>query len=113
MVYIQVKNYEHFNRSMGKWISSKKQYDEEMKKGGYVAYEKGEQLAEEARVRNKKHYDKLSEKTMRFLNQVKDTADKKGNIPVTDRFIKGLRENGVNVGLGDRLPKHYRGGFDA
>ena len=56
---------------------------------------------------------KLSEKTMKFLHQVKDTADKKGNIKISDRFVKGLKEHGVKVDCQwDKLPKHLQGGFN-
>jgi hypothetical protein len=114
-VGIVVKNYAHYNRAMGKYIGSKKEYEQEMVKGGYVPFEKAEQMAEAARERNTKKYDGLSESKMRFLSQVKDLADKKGNIRTTDRFIKGLKEHGVKVDVNyDKLPKHYRqeGGFN-
>ena len=111
---IIVKHYEHFNRAFNKYIGSKKQYDEEMAKGGYIPFEKAEQMAEQTRNRMKKTYNGLSEKTMRFLHQVKSTADRKGNIEVSDRFVKGLKENGVRIDCKfDSLPKHYQGGFDA
>ena len=113
MANIIVRKYEHYNRAMDKYISSKKHYEEEMAKGGYVSYEKAEQMAELARERNKKQYNGLSEKTMKFLNEVKQTADRKGNIRVSDRFVEGLRDNGVKVDCQyDKLPKSYRGGFD-
>lgn len=109
MPNIIVKNYEHYSHAMGKHISSKRQYDNEMAKGGYVPYEKGQQLAEQARARNHKNYDGLSEKTMRFLHEVKGMADKKGNIKVSDRFVEGLKEHGVKIGR--EVPKSREGGF--
>jgi hypothetical protein len=45
---------------MGKHISSKKQYEQEMAKGNYIPFEKAEQLAEIAREKNHKKYDGLS-----------------------------------------------------
>ena len=117
MVGIIVKNYEHYNRAMGKYISSRKQYEQEMAKGGYVPFEDGCQMADIAKERNQKKYDGLSADKMRFLNQVKNMADRKGNIPLTDRFVKGLKEHKVipekDINY-DKLPKHYQeGGFDA
>ena len=114
MTYIIVKKYEHFNRSLDKYISSKAQYEKEMIKGGYVPFEQGEEMALQAREKARKKYDGLSEKTMKFLHQVKDMADKKGNIRITDGFVQGLRENGVKVDINyDKLPKKYQeGGFD-
>lgn len=113
MANIIVRNYEHYNRAMGKYIGSKKQYEKEMQAGGYIPYEKAEQLAESARSRNTKKYDGISEEKMRFLYAIKNTADKKGNIRVTDRFIKGLKDHGVKVDCQyDKLPKAYQvGGF--
>ena len=119
---IVVKKYEHFNRSLpnwdcakGKYISSKKQYVEELAKGGFVPYEQGNADAEKANPR--KEY-KLSDNKMKFLQSVKLMADKKGNIPITDRFVKGLQEHKVlpkNLNsMMDKLPKHYqdKGGFN-
>ena len=48
-VGIIVKNYEHYNHSMGKMIHSRKQYQEEMKKGGYIPYERAQEQAEKTR----------------------------------------------------------------
>jgi hypothetical protein len=114
MANIIVRNYEHYNRALGKYIRSKKHYEEELAKGGFIPFEKAEQLAESARQRNRKDYNGLSEDKMRFLHQVKDTADKNGKIQVTDRFVKGLKEHGVIKDINyDKLPKHYQeGGFD-
>jgi hypothetical protein len=120
VVGIIIKNYEHFNRSLpnwdnpkGKYIGSKAQYEKELAKHGMVSYEKCEQMVAKNRHEQNK-YDGLSPEKMKFLHQVKDMADKKGNIPVTDRFVKGLKKHKVigNVDM-DKLPKHYReGGFE-
>jgi len=56
MTNIIVKKYEHFNRAMGKYITSKKHYEKEMAAGGFVPFEKGEQMAESARAKNHKNY---------------------------------------------------------
>lgn len=116
---IIIKNYEHFNRSLpnwdspkGKYIGSKAQYERELKKNGFIPYEKAQALSSSANTH--KPYDGLSPKAMKFLHQVKDMADKKGNIKVSDRFVKGLKEHGVKVDCQwDKLPKSYQsGGFD-
>jgi hypothetical protein len=110
---IIVRNYEHYNRAMGKYITSKAHYEREMQAGGYVPFEKAEQMAEKARSEQTKKYDGLSPEKMRFLNQVKGLAGKKGNIEVTDRFVKGLKEQGVINERDYKLPKCYQqGGFD-
>ena len=117
MVGIIVKNYEHFNRSMpnwdspkGKYIGSKKQYIEEMAKNDMVSFEKCNQMV--AKNQKDNSYKGVSAKTMRFLKQVKDLADKDGNIQPTTKFIKGLKEHGVRLDTQwDKLPKSYQGGF--
>jgi hypothetical protein len=116
MANIIVKEYQHFNRAMGKFITSKNHYEQEMAKGGYVPYEKAEQMAEIARENSKKKYDGLSAKTMKFFGEVKQMADRKGNIKVSQRYIQGLKDHGVRVDCQyDKLPKSYRvdqGGFE-
>ena len=116
-MHIIVKHYEHFNRSFknwdspkGKYISSKKQYQEEMAKGGFVPYESGDHQPK------RKEY-KPSEATLKFLHQVKDMADKKGNLPITTTFVKKLQDMKVvpkEPSFYDKLPKHYteEGGFN-
>lgn len=112
MPNIIVKNYEHFNRALGKYITSKAQYEREMVKGGFVSFEKGEQMAAKNRTERQK-YDGLSPDKMKFLHQVKDMADKKGNIKISDRFVEGLKEHKVIGRDLSSLPKHYReGGFE-
>jgi hypothetical protein len=121
MANIIVRNYEHYNRALpnwdsprGKYIGSKKQYEYEMKKAGMVSQDEGDRMVQESKKESKK-YNGLEEKTMRFIHSIKDTADKKGNIKISDRYVKGLKEIGVKVDcMYDKLPKAYQqGGFGA
>jgi len=93
---IIVKNYEHFNRAMGKHIGSRAQYEKEMVKGGFVPFEEGRKMAEQAKARNQKPYDGLSEKAMRLCHEAKHLADKDGKIKWTDKLVKGMEETGVS-----------------
>jgi hypothetical protein len=93
---IIVKNYEHYNRSMGKKITSKNQYNEEMKKGGYVPFEKGQELARQACDNRKKDYDYLSTKASEVIKSARNSTDKKGKVHMSDRLIDGMKEVGVN-----------------
>lgn len=112
---IIVKRYEHFNSAMGKYISSKRHYDNEMAKGGYVSYEEGCRMADKVKTRDKKY--ELSPKARAIIASAKGSADKKGNIKQSDRLITGMKEIGVSFGITDNnkniLPKHYQeqGGF--
>lgn len=85
-----------------------------MVKGGYIPFEKAEQIAESARARNRKDYKGVSEKTMKFLGVIKQQADSKGNIEISDGYVRGLKEHGVRIDCQwDKLPKAYqKGGFD-
>ena len=113
MANIIVRNYEHYNRAMDKYIGSKRQYEYEMVKGGYMPFDKAEQLAELAREKQKQNYKKLSDKAMTFLRETKNMADKKGNIKPGNRFVDGLKKVGVKIDCQwDKLPKKYQeGGF--
>lgn len=114
VMQIIIKKYQHYNRTLGKYISSKADYENEMAKQGYVSWETGEALAEKAREANRKKYDKLSDQAMGVCKAAKDQADKKGNLRPSSRLIDGMKKTGVCFDL-DKLPKAYRdvGGFDA
>lgn len=112
---IIVKKYEHYNRAFGKYISSKKQYDEEMAKGGYVPFEQGEEMARKARERLHKPYTGLSPKAEEIIRTAGNMKDKKGNLKASSKLIDGMKELGVRFELPDWCPKHYKpeGGFNA
>ena len=111
---IIVKRYEHYNRALGKYIHSKKQYKEEMKRGGFVSFEKGKEIAEKARTKMRKSYGKLSDKSMDIIRSAKQMKDHKGRIRPGGRMIDAMKEVGVNF-YDNNIPKAYRewGGFDA
>ena len=113
VVLIKVKNYEHFNRSFPKWdtpkgkyIRSKKQYDEEMARGGFVSYDEGQGRVEQHK--NKKYtYSDLSPKAQSIIKAASLMRDKKGKIKCEGRLIDGMKEVGVKFSVPDWLPKHY------
>jgi len=107
MTGIVVKNYEGFNRAMGKYITSKKHYQDEMRKGGYCTFEKAEELASKARRENHKPYEGLSDKARGIINTVKQ-QDKK-NFKLSDRTIDAMKELGVRFER-QELPND-KGGF--
>ena len=88
MVLIKIKNYEHYNRAMGKYISSRKHYKEEMARGGYINYDKAKEIAEKARKEGRKDY-KPSAETRSFLNSLR--PDKKGKVELSDRQIDYMK----------------------
>lgn len=108
-----IKDYEHFNTSFGNWdtprgkyISSKKQYMEEMAKGNYKPYDGGG-----------KHEEKRwkpSEGLQVALNELKNMGDKKGNINVatSGRMIEQMKKMGVNFNP-KFMPTDLKGGIYA
>ena len=108
------KNYEHFNRAMNKQITSKRHYEEEMCKGGFVPQEQAERIAEATRSRNKKDY-RLEGKTEEFLRHIKQTTDSNGNVKLSDRAIDKMVEMGAIAKKSDVAKlekKEVKGGFD-
>ena len=110
---IIVKNYQHYNSSMGKYIRSKREYLNEMAKGNYLPYEKACQVAEKARSNNKKPFA-LSKKAQEVIQNARNSSDRRGKVHLSDRLVGGMKEVGVNF-YNNNIPKHYRvdmGGFD-
>lgn len=113
MPAIIVKNYEFYSQAMGKHITSKRQYQEEMAKGGYVTFERAEEIAAKARRDNKKGYA-LSEKAKDIIATAKNSADRKGNVKLGDKAVDALKSMGMK--FDKDLPRQYRnvnvGGFN-
>lgn len=110
MFNIIVKNYEHYNRAMGKHISSKAHYEKEMAKGGYIPFEEGCSVAEKKQQELHKPYDKLSDKAMEVVRSV---SHRKGNIKLSEnpKLVEAMEEVGVSFDM-QHCPKHYQeGGF--
>lgn len=108
MVGIVVKRYEHFNRAMGKYITSRQHYEREMAKGGYIPFAEAEKIASKARAERDKPY-KLSEKARAVIESAKQSSDRKGQVKLSGNLIRGMKEVGVNWDS-QWLPKHYQGG---
>jgi hypothetical protein len=120
MVNIICKNYSHFNKALpnwnspkGRYISSKRQYLNEVAKSGLVSYEKSEEIRqknEDIQKRNKKY----PKETYEFLNSVKRRTDKSGKVKLSDRQIDYMVKAGAIKDRDKlRLPSHYQsGGFE-
>ena len=108
------KNWEHYNRALGKQIRSKRHYFEELRKGGYVSQEEGNRLAESNRSKSQKAYT-LDSKTDEFLRHIKQTTDSNGNVKLSDRAIDKLVEMGAIAKKSDVAKlerKEVKGGFN-
>jgi len=122
MVGIIVKDYTHHNRSLPKWdspkgkyISSKRQYLNEIARAGLIPYEKSEEIRQKNEDNQKRNRKKYPKETYEFLNSVKNRTNKSGKVKLSDRQIDYMVKSGA---IKDRdklkLPKHYQtaGGFE-
>lgn len=108
---IKVKNYEHFNRALGKHIFSKRQYQDEMARGGYIPFEEGEHLANKNRRESYKPYDKPSKEALDLIRNINmKSPDKNGKIKLSDREIDAMKKVGVNFQFKFQ-PETLKGGF--
>ncbi len=110
---IIVRNYEHVNRALpnwdtpkGKYIGSRKQYENELKRGGFVAYEDGLRIAEQSSKNCE--YKGLSNQAENVIKAARLSSDSKGRIKPSDRLIEGMKSVGVKFEIPDWCPKHYR-----
>jgi hypothetical protein len=107
---ILIKNYEHINRSFpnwdtpqGKYIKSRKHYEEELSKGGFKPYD-GSGRAEQKKWQP-------SDNLQRNINQLKSRADKKGNLKVDDGMVRQLKDMGVSFNP-KFMTNDLKGGID-
>jgi hypothetical protein len=109
MANIICRDYNHYNRALQKHISSKREYEYEMKRGGFVPIEEAEKMAEKFR-KDKEHKYEPSQKAESIIRAASLMKDSKGNIKAGSRLIDGMKEVGVNfTPLPDWLPKAYKG----
>lgn len=112
---IIVKNYAHYNRSLGMQINSKEHYDRVCKEGNWVSYEQAEEIAAKTRKDKVKDY-KISDESLAIIEAAKNSKDSKGNIKLGDRAIKALIDRkaiGKKIPDYMQLPSAYqsKGGF--
>lgn len=86
-----VKKYEHFNRSLDVHVKNKDHYDRLMKEGGYVSYEKAQQMSS---GKKDKPYA-LSKNGWDIIKAAKSTKDKNGNVKLSDKTIDAMIKIGA------------------
>ena len=94
MPNIIVKKYEHYNRALGKHITSKKQYENEMQRQGMVSADKGNEMAAKTRESRRKEY-KPDKDTLQFVNSLH--GDKNGKIQLSGRQLEFMKKKGVSL----------------
>lgn len=115
--HLENHQYRGFNRALGKYIEGKEHFIHEMDKGGYVPFEMGERMAEEHRKGSVKSYDKINDKTMRVISDLKSTSGKNGKLSSLSGTKRAMEKVGVRFdNFYDKLPSHYQdvkvGGFE-
>ena len=102
-----VKKYDGYNRALGKHITSKRHYNDEMKRQGMVSFEKGQAMADKAQEKMHKDY-KLKDETRRFLKNINKTKD--GKVNLSGREMAYMKKVGVDF----RKPKErpLEGGWE-
>lgn len=109
---IVVRNWEHYNRALGKHIRSKAHYEEEMKKGGFVSFEEGQRMVESCKKR--KEY-KPSEKGVEVVRTLLDMGkgDKEIKLAHYPKIVDAMKSGGMKTELPDWCPNDTKkGGFD-
>lgn len=111
MEFIIKQFHPHYNNALGKVITSQRQYNDEIKRGGYISYEECEDRAR--RTAESRRWKGVSEEARSWVKGVYSKADRKGNVKLSDREVDALKAK--NMKMDRRLPSHYRtdkGGFE-
>jgi len=110
---IIIKRWAHYNRELGKYISTKKQYFDELKRQGFVPFEEGCRLAEKKQSESKWI---PSKDCIDVCKALYNKSDRKKLIYLSEypQIVEKMKEKGMTFDI-DKLPKHYqeKGGFNA
>lgn len=87
-------------------VQGKEHYKRLMAKGGFVPIEEAQAIAAESKKRNQSPGYKPSPELLSFLRQMKQSADSKGNVRLSGRAIKKMKEFGVS--FDSCLPDHLK-----
>ena len=98
----------HYNKTLEMNITSRKQFDDELKRRGLCLQEEGDDLARQARERERKPY-KIDKDTEKFIAEVRMKA-KDGKVRLESRAIDFMKKKGVHFERTDY--KGQEGGWD-
>lgn len=104
-MYVKVKNWEHYNRALGKYIKSERHYWQEMEKSGCIPFDEAEKIANKANYEREKKASEINPKVLDILRSLNVTADRHGNIDLGSRAIEALKELGMKF---DRVDLNHR-----
>ncbi len=107
MVYVIVKKYEHFNRSFkswdsseGKYIRSKKHYQDTMRQQGMIPQGEADRMVEAKQSQARDRKLKPSQATIDILAHAQQIAGRGGKLKLGDRAIKKMIEVGAIQDMG-------------
>jgi hypothetical protein len=105
---IIVKDFKpHFNVALDKVVTSQRQYNDEMKKGGYIPYEQAKENCAKIQEERKKYT--TSEEARSWMREVKSKSDSAGNVKLSDREIDYLKKHSMmnreNAALKEAMEK--------
>ena len=104
---IIVKDYQHYNRAMGKHIKSKRHYNQEMAKGGYVPLEQGKAMAD---AKQKEHKWKPSKECLEATRHLMSRTDKNIVLAHYPKLVDLMVSKGMKFETPNKPTDH--GGFD-
>ena len=108
MPEIIVKNFKpHYNIALDKVVTSERQYKEEMKRGGYISADAGNEIVK--RNLEKQREFKVSKNAEQWMREVKLKSDRDGNVKLSDRQVDAMRKMGMS--FKDPHLSETRGGF--
>jgi hypothetical protein len=98
---IIVRKYEHYNRTLEKYISTKKQYYDELKRRNYVPLEEGQRLAEK---KNKEMTWIPSKDCVNMMRELYDKKKEKIVLAQHPRIVEGMEKMGMTFDVPKDLP---------
>lgn len=107
---IIVKNYSHYNRTLGKYIRNKREYYDTLKRRGLVPFEEGQRLAES---KNKSATWIPSKDCTDMMRELYDKKKDKIVLGQHPRIVDGMKKMGMTFDVPKDLPTDKGGIKDA
>jgi hypothetical protein len=108
MMEVIVKKFDpHYNLALDKVVTSERQYKEEMRKGGFISQERGDEIVRN-NIEKRKEF-KISKNAETWMREARMTADRQGNVKLSDRQVDAMRQMGMK--FQDPKLNAVKGGF--
>lgn len=100
------RNYEHYNRAMGKYIRSKSDYIESMKRGGYIPLEESQRLADEKQAKISKWVP--SKDCIDVMKELYDTKKKTIRLCEKPKVVEAMKKRGMKFEIPSWCPDRFK-----